>query len=390
MATVKPGVRPVIPHFSSGPCPKRPGWSLQVLTDALLGRSHRAKAGKAKLKRAIDLTREVLEVPADYRIGIVPASDTGAMEMALWSMLGARPVTMLTWESFGEGWVTDVVNQLKLQDATIVRADYGALPDLRKIDFATDVVFTWNGTTSGVRVPNGDWIKADREGLTICDATSAAFAQPLHWPKIDVATFSWQKALGGEAAHGMLILSPRAVRRLESYTPPWPLPKIFRMTKGGKLNEGIFEGETINTPSMLCVEDYLDALAWAKSVGGLEALIARADANAGVIADWVAGTNWIDFLAKAAVLRSNTSVCLKFVEPSIASLPLDAQWIFAKSFAGILEKEGVAYDIAAHRDSPPGLRIWCGATVEKADVEALVPWLDWAFIQARSALPKAA
>ena len=308
MAMTKPGVRPAIPHFSSGPCPKRPGWSLQTLTDALLGRSHRSKAGKAKLKRAIELKREVLEVPADYKIGIVPASDTGAVEMALWSLLGAKPVTLLAWESFGEGWVTDVAKQLKLKDATIVRADYGALPDLSKVDFAGDVVFTWNGTTSGVRVPNGDWIAADRAGLTICDATSAAFAQPLDWAKLDAVTFSWQKALGGEAGHGMLVLSPRAVARLESYTPTWPLPKIFRMTKGGKLNAAIFEGETINTPSMLCVEDYLDALQWAKGVGGLKALMARADANAKVLADWVAVTPWVEILANDPRTRSNTSV----------------------------------------------------------------------------------
>lgn len=390
MATSKPGVRPAIPHFSSGPCPKRPGWSLQSLTDALLGRSHRSKAGRAKLKRAIDLTREVLQVPADYRIGIMPASDTGAIEMAMWSLLGARPVTMLTWESFGEGWVTDVLKQLKLKDATVMRADYGALPDLSKVDPATDVVFTWNGTTSGVRVANGDWIAADRAGLTLCDATSAAFAQPLDWPKLDAVTFSWQKALGGEAAHGMLVLSPRAVNRLESYAPPWPLPKLFRMTKGGKLNEGIFEGETINTPSMLCVEDWLDALAWAKSVGGLKALIGRADANTKVIADWVAVTPWIDFLAKNPALRSNTSVCLQFTDPTVASLPLDAQGAFAKNVAGLLEKEGVAYDIAYYRDAPPGLRIWCGATVERRDVEALTPWIDWAFASAKEALPKAA
>src|ERR1700712_4041880 len=297
MTDMKPGVRPVTPHFSSGPCAKRPGWSLQALTDAALGRSHRAKIGKAKLKRAIDLTREVLEVPADYRIGIVPASDTGAVEMALWSMLGARPVTMLTWESFGEGWVTDVEKQLKLKDVTVLKAPYGELPDLSKVDFKSDVVFTWNGTTSGVRVPNGDWIAADREGLTICDATSAAFAQKLDWAKLDVVTFSWQKALGGEAGHGMLVLSPRAVARLESYTPAWPLPKIFRMTKGGKLNEGIFEGETINTPSMLCVEDYLWSLEWAKQIGGLSELIARANANAAALDAWVQKTDWIDHLA---------------------------------------------------------------------------------------------
>jgi len=390
MAMTKPGMRPMIPHFSSGPCPKRPGWSLQSLTDALLGRSHRSKAGKAKLKRAIDLTREVLEVPAGYRIGIVPASDTGAVEMALWSLLGPRPVTMLTWESFGEGWVTDVVKQLKLKDTKILRADYGALPDLSQVDPASDVVFTWNGTTSGVRVANGDWIAADREGLTICDATSAAFAQPLDWAKLDVVTFSWQKALGGEAAHGMLVLSPRAVERLENYAPPWPMPKIFRMTKGGKLNEAIFEGETINTPSMLCVEDYLDALQWAKGVGGLSALIGRADANTRVLADWAAVTPWIGFLASDPAIRSNTSVCLKFTDPAIASLPADAQAAFAKNVAGLLEKEGVAYDIAYYRDAPPGLRIWCGATVEAADVEALTPWIEWAFNAARDALPKAA
>ncbi|HEY0439959.1 MAG TPA: phosphoserine transaminase [Xanthobacteraceae bacterium] len=390
MAMTTPGVRPVIPHFSSGPCPKRPGWSLQVLTDALLGRSHRAKPGRAKLKRAIDLTREVLEVPSDYRIAIVPASDTGAVEMALWSLLGARPVTMLTWESFGEGWVTDVAKQLKLKDVTVQRADYGALPDLGKVDPASDVVFTWNGTTSGVRVPNADWIAADRTGLTICDATSAAFAQPLDWPKLDVVTFSWQKALGGEAAHGMLVLSPRAVARLESYVPAWPLPKIFRLTKGGKLNEGIFEGETINTPSMLCVEDYLDALQWAKSVGGLRALIARADANTKVLADWVARTPWIAFLAADERIRSNTSVCLRVTDPAVTSLSADGQTAFSKNLAGLLEKEGVACDIAAYRDAPPGLRIWCGATVEQRDVEALTPWLDWAFARTKEALPKAA
>jgi phosphoserine aminotransferase len=390
MAMAKPGVRPTVPHFSSGPCPKRPGWSLQTLTDALLGRSHRSKAGKAKLKRAIELTREVLEVPSDYRIGIVPASDTGAIEMALWSLLGPNPVTMLTWESFGEGWVTDVTRQLKLKDVSVVRADYGALPDLSRIDPATDVVFTWNGTTSGVRVPNGDWIAADRKGLTICDATSAAFAQPLDWPKLDVVTFSWQKALGGEAAHGMLVLSPRAVARLEGYTPPWPLPKIFRMTKGGKLNEAIFEGETINTPSMLCVEDWLDALQWAKGAGGLKAMIARADANTRVLADWVADTPWIDFLAADPAIRSNTSVCLRFTDPAVASLPLDAQAAFAKNVAAFLEREGVAYDIAYYRDAPPGLRIWCGATVEVGDVEALTPWIEWAFAVAKEAQPKAA
>jgi len=390
MTMPKPGVRPVTPHFSSGPCAKRPGWSLQALTDAALGRSHRAKIGKAKLKRAIDLTRAVLEVPADYRIGIVPASDTGAVEMALWSLLGARPVTVLAWESFGEGWVTDITKQLQLKDTRVVKAPYGELPDLSKVDWTTDVVFTWNGTTSGVRVPNGDWIAADRAGLAICDATSATFAQALDWAKLDVVTFSWQKALGGEAAHGMLILSPRAVERLETYKPAWPLPKIFRMTSGGKLNAGIFEGDTINTPSMLCVEDYLDALQWGKSVGGLKGLIARADANTKVIADWVARTRWVAFLAKDAAIRSNTSVCLQFVDPAIAALSADGQAAFAKSVAAALEKEGVAFDIAYYRDAPPGLRIWCGATVEASDVEALMPWIDWAYVQAKDALPKAA
>jgi phosphoserine aminotransferase len=390
MTNAMPAVRPAVPHFSSGPCAKRPGWSLSVLTDAVLGRSHRSKIGKAKLKRAIDLTREVLEVPADYRIGIVPASDTGAVEMALWSLLGARPVTMLAWESFGEGWVSDVTKDLKLKDVTVLKAGYGELPDLAKVDPASDVVFTWNGTTSGVRVPNANWIAADRQGLTICDATSACFAQPLDWAKLDVVTFSWQKALGGEAAHGMLILSPRAVARLESYTPPWPLPKIFRMTKGNKLNQGIFEGETINTPSMLCVEDYLDTLQWAKSIGGLKATMARADANTKAIADWVAVTPWIDFLAKEQATRSNTSVCLKIVDPAVTRLPGDAQTAFVKGLAAALEKEGVAYDIDSYRDAPLGLRIWCGSTAECADVEALTQWLDWAFARAKAALPKAA
>jgi len=390
MANPMPGLRPAIPHFSSGPCAKRPGWSLQALTDAALARSHRAKLGKGKLKRAIDLTREILEVPADYRIGIVPASDTGAVEMALWSMLGARPVTMLAWESFGEGWVSDVQKELKLKELTVLKAPYGELPDLAKVDWSSDVVFTWNGTTSGVRVANGDWIAADRAGLAICDATSAAFAQRLDWPKLDVATFSWQKVLGGEAAHGMLVLSPRAVARLESYTPAWPLPKIFRMTKGGKLNEAIFEGETINTPSMLCVEDYLDALAWAKSIGGLNALIARADANTKVVADWVRRTPWVDFLARDPATRSNTSVCLKVVDPAVTKLAADAQAGFAKSLAAMIEKEGAGYDLAHYRDAPPGLRIWCGATVEATDVEALTDWLDWAFARTKDALPKAA
>jgi phosphoserine aminotransferase len=379
-----------VPHFSSGPCAKRPGWTPQALSGAVLGRSHRSKIGKARLKRAIDLTREVLQVPADYRIGIVPASDTGAVEMALWSLLGPRPVTVLTWESFGEGWVTDVVKQLKLKDATVLKAGYGELPELSKVDPASDIVFTWNGTTSGVRVANADWIAADRAGLAICDATSAAFAQPLDWGKLDVVTFSWQKALGGEAAHGILILSPRAVARLESYTPPWPLPKIFRMTKGGKLIEGIFRGETINTPSMLCVEDYIDALEWAKSIGGLPALRARADGNAQVIADWVARSTWIDFLAREPASRSNTSVCLKVVDPAVSGLAAEAQAAFVKGIAAALEKEAIAYDIDAYRDAPPGLRIWCGSTVERADIEALTYWLDWAYAQAKDALAQAA
>ncbi|MBK5959073.1 phosphoserine aminotransferase [Rhodoplanes elegans] len=388
--TDAPAARPRVPNFSSGPCAKRPGWSLQNLADAPLGRSHRAKIGKAKLERAIELTRTVLKVPADYSIGIVPASDTGAVEMALWSLLGARPVTMLAWESFGEGWVTDVTKQLKLQNVTTMTAGYGEIPDLSKVDWSNDVVFTWNGTTSGVRVPNGDWIAADRAGLSICDATSAAFAQDLDWAKLDVVTFSWQKVLGGEAAHGMLILSPRAVERLVTYKPAWPLPKIFRMTSGGKLNEGIFKGETINTPSMLCVEDYLDALDWAVSIGGLEALFARANANAGAIADWVAKTPWVDFLATDPAIRSNTSVCLKVVDPDITALPADAQAAFAKSLASAVEKEGVGYDLGAYRDAPPGLRIWCGATVERDDVVALTAWLDWAFAKTKAALAKAA
>ncbi len=390
MTIAPPAVRPTVPHFSSGPCAKRPGWSLQNLSGAVLGRSHRSKAGKAKLKRAIDLTREVLAVPADYRIGIVPASDTGAVEMALWSLLGPRPVTLIAWESFGEGWVNDVVKELKLKDVTTLKAGYGELPDIAKADPGSDVVFTWNGTTSGVRVPNADWIAADRTGLTICDATSAAFAQPLEWPKLDVVTFSWQKALGGEAAHGMLILSPRAVARLEDYAPPWPLPKIFRMAKGGKLIEGIFRGETINTPSMLCVEDYLDALDWAKSAGGIGALRARADGNAKVIADWVVRAKWVDFLAGDPAVRSNTSVCLKVVDPAVGRLAPDAQAAFIKGIAAALEKEGIAHDIDAYRDAPPGLRIWCGSTVERADVEALTLWLDWAYAKAKDALAQAA
>ena len=388
--TAQPAVKPANPNFSSGPCAKRPGWTLEALSDAPLGRSHRAKVGKAKLKLAIDLTREVLDIPADYRIGIVPASDTGAVEMALWSLLGARPVDLLAWESFGEGWVTDVVKQLKLKDARILKAGYGELPDLAQINFDHDVVFTWNGTTSGVRVPNADFIPADRQGLTICDATSAVFAQDLDWAKLDVVTYSWQKVLGGEAAHGMLILSPRAVERLESYVPAWPLPKIFRLTKGGKLIEGTFEGETINTPSMLCVEDYLDALNWAKQVGGLKGLQARSDANFKVLADYVAKTPWIDFLATVPETRSNTSVCLVVADPEVKALAPDAQAAFAKALAASLEKAGVAYDIGAYRDAPAGLRIWAGATVEASDLDALLPWLDWAFASAKAGLKQAA
>ncbi|TCK23181.1 phosphoserine aminotransferase [Ancylobacter aquaticus] len=388
--TALPATKPAHPNFSSGPCAKRPGWTLEALSDAPLGRSHRAKVGKAKLKLAIDLTREILDIPADYRIGIVPASDTGAVEMALWSLLGARPVDLLAWESFGEGWVTDVVKQLKLKDARVLKASYGELPDLAQVNFDHDVVFTWNGTTSGVRVPNADFIPADRQGLTICDATSAVFAQDLDWSKLDVVTYSWQKVLGGEAAHGMLILSPRAVERLESYVPAWPLPKIFRLTKGGKLIEGTFEGETINTPSMLCVEDYLDALNWSKAVGGLKGLRARSDANFKVLADYVAKTPWIDFLAKVPETRSNTSVCLVVADPEVKALAPDAQAAFAKALAASLEKAGVAYDIGAYRDAPAGLRIWAGATVETSDLEALLPWIDWAFASAKAGLKQAA
>ena len=385
-----PGVRPSNAHFSSGPCAKRPGWTPAVLKDAAVGRSHRAKPGKAKLKRAIDLTREVLGVPSDYRIGITPGSDTGAFEMALWSLLGARGVDVLAWESFGEGWITDVVKELKVKDARTLKAPYGELPDLSEVNFDSDVVFTWNGTTSGVRVPDGNWIRSDRHGLTICDATSAAFAQDLDWPKLDVATFSWQKVLGGEAAHGMIILSPRAAERLQTYTPPWPLPKVFRLAKGGKLTEGIFEGETINTPSMLCVEDYIDALQWAKSLGGAKALFGRADANARAIADWVGRTPWIDFLARIPATRSNTSVCLRVVDPQVIALPAEGQAAFAKALASVLEKDQIAFDIVAYRDAPPGLRIWCGATVETADIEALTDWLDYAFALEKGKLAKAA
>ncbi len=373
MVTTTPATRPANPRFSSGPCAKIPAFELNMLADAPLGRSHRAAVGKAKLKEAIDLTREILGVPADYRIGIVPASDTGAVEMAMWSMLGARGVDMVAWESFGEGWVTDVVKQLKL-DANIHKAGYGEIVDFANVNFDNDVVFTWNGTTSGVRLPNGDAIPADRAGLTICDATSAAFAMDLAWDKLDVVTFSWQKVMGGEGAHGMLILSPRAVERLESYTPAWPLPKIFRLTSKGKLIEGIFVGETINTPSMLAVEDYLVGLKWAQQIGGLEALIARSTANAQAIWDFCETRDWIANLAVSDEIRSNTSVCLKFTDARIKDGAA-----FAKAVAKRLEKEGVALDVGAYRDAPAGLRIWCGATVETADIEALLPWLEWAF-----------
>ncbi len=369
----KPVAVPANPRFSSGPCAKIPTFDLTKLADAPLGRSHRAAPGKAKLLEAIETTREVLGVPADYRIGIVPASDTGAFEMAMWSLLGERPAEMVAWESFGAGWVTDVVKQLKIE-AQVHTAEYGEIVDMAALNYDNDVCFTWNGTTSGVRMANGDAIPADRAGLTLCDATSAAFAMDLPWDKLDVTTFSWQKVLGGEAAHGMLILSPRAVERLESYTPAWPLPKIFRMTKGGKLNEGIFKGETINTPSMLCVEDYLLALDWAKSVGGLKGLIARADANTVAIAEFVEAHDWIDFLATDPATRSNTSVCLKFTDDRIQDGAA-----FAKAVAKRLEAEGAALDIGAYRDAPPGLRIWCGGTVETADIEAMLPWLEWAF-----------
>jgi len=378
-----PATRPANPRFSSGPCAKIPQFSLDMLADAPLGRSHRAAVGKGKLAEAIALTRDVLGVPADYRIGIVPGSDTGAVEMAMWSLLGARPVEMLAWESFGEGWVTDVVKQLKL-DATVRKAPYGQIVDLDEVDFDSDVVFTWNGTTSGVRVTNGDAIPADRAGLTICDATSAAFAMELPWDKLDVVTFSWQKVLGGEGAHGVLILGPRAVARLESYTPAWPLPKIFRMTKGGKLIEGIFKGETINTPSMLAVEDYLVALKWAQSVGGLPGLVARANANAGAVWNFIAARDWIANLAEDPATASTTSVCLKFTDPRITDGAA-----FAKAVAKRLEVEGVALDIGAYRDAPPGLRIWCGSTVETADVTALMPWIEWAYSAEIAALQAA-
>jgi phosphoserine aminotransferase len=381
--TPKPDLRPANPNFSSGPCAKRPGWTTDALADALTGRSHRSAPGKKKLADVIDRTRAVLGVPADYRIGIVPASDTGAVEMALWSLLGARGVELLVWESFGAGWATDVVKQLKLDDVKITEAAYGAIPDLSQVDFNRDVVFTYNGTTSGVCVPNGDWIPDDRQGLTIADSTSAAFAMDLPWNKLDVVTYSWQKVMGGEGAHGMLILSPRAVERLETYAPKWPMPKIFRMTKGGKLIEGIFKGETINTPSMIAVEDALDGLKWAESVGGLQALIARSQANLAVIEDWVEESEWCAFLAEDKAIRSNTSVCLKVKDPAFGALDAAAQTDALKKLVKLLDGEGVAFDIGGYRDAPAGLRIWAGATVETPDLEALLPWLDWAYAQVK-------
>jgi len=386
----KPNVRPKNPRFSSGPCTKHPGWSFGGLKGALLGRNHRQPDTEARLALAITLTRELLQLPQDYFVAIVPASDTGAVEMALWSMLGPRGVDVLAWEHFSQIWVTDIVEQLKLKHVRALLAPYGELPDLSQVDFDNDVVFAWNGTTSGVRVPNGDWIASDRAGLTICDATSALFAQRIDWEKVDVATFSWQKVLGGEAQHGMLILSPRAVERLESYTPPWPLPKLFRMTRNGKLDRELFEGSTINTPSMLCLEDYLDALTWVESVGGLEGTIARSDANAAVIADWVGRTAWVDFLARVPETRSNTSVCLKLIDPDVLALPTKSRDEFPKRMAALLDAENVAKDIAAYRHAPPGLRIWTGATVDKSDLEGLLPWLDWTFAHEKQSLAKAA
>lgn len=378
---MEPTKKPNNPNFSSGPCTKRPGWTPAALNDAASGRSHRSKLGKAKLQEVIDRTRAILSVPAEYKIGIVPASDTGAVEMALWSLLGERGVDIFAWESFGSGWIKDVKSQLKLNDLRIFEADYGKLPDLSQADFDRDVVFTWNGTTSGVKVPNGDWIKSDRKGLTICDATSAVFAMELPWNKLDVTTYSWQKVMGGEGAHGVIILSPRAVERLENYTPSWPMPKIFLLSKGGKLIDGIFKGETINTPSMLCVEDALDGLKWAESLGGLSGLIKRSEANLSVLKAWVAKTPWIDFLAEDPTTLSNTSVCFKIVDSWYTSLPLEEQQASAKNIVSLLDRKQVAYDIGAYRDAPAGLRIWAGATVEASDLEALLPWIDWAFGQ---------
>ena len=380
-AAAKPNARPANPNFSSGPCAKRPGWTPTALDNALVGRSHRAKPAKARIQEVSDRSRAILGIPDGYHIGIVPASDTGAMEMAMWSMLGERGVDMLAWESFGQGWVTDVVKQLKLDDVRELKADYGDLPDLSQVDFDRDVIFTWNGTTSGVRVANGDWIPDDRDGLTFCDATSAVFAMDLDWPKLDVVTYSWQKVLGGEAQHGMLILSPRAVERMERFTPPWPMPKLFRMTKGGKFNASIFDGATINTVSMLCVEDALDSLKWVEDIGELTGVISRSEANLTVIADWVSRTDWVDFLASDPQTRSCTSICLKIVADWFTQLEGDGQAAAAKKIVNLLDSEGVAYDIGAYRDAPPGLRIWGGATVETADLEALCPWLDWAYEQ---------
>ena len=390
MHTEQPALRPANPRFSSGPCTKRPGWSPAAFNRDMLGRSHRAAAQKARLNEAIERTHALMQLPADYLVGIVPASDTGAFELAMWSMLGARGVDALAWESFGKGWVSDILKQLRLTDVRTLEADYGHLPDLKQVDSDRDVVFTWNGTTSGVRVPDGAWIPADRSGLTLCDATSAAFAQRIDWTKIDVGTFSWQKVLGGEAQHGMLILSPRAVERLESYEPPWPMPKLFRLTMNGRLNRDIFAGSTINTPSMLCVEDYIDAISWAEDLGGLDALIARADANAKLIADWVEKKPWIDFLAAAPEIRSNTSVCLRFTSEDVAGLPATEQSAFAKRVAGRLAEAGVAFDIGHYRDAPPGLRIWTGATVEASDVKALLPWIAWSYGEAIGEMERSA
>ncbi len=382
---MKPSVKPNRPYFSSGPCCKHPNWSLESLSGALVGRSHRAKIAKARIQEVIDLSASILELPEGYVCGIVPASDTGAMEMAMWSILGARGVDMVAWESFGAGWVTDVIKQLKLDNVRKLDADYGKLPDLSKVDFNNDVVFTWNGTTSGVRVPDANWIPDDREGLTICDATSAVFAMDMDFKKLDVVTWSWQKVMGGEGAHGMIVLSPKAIARLENYTPQWPLPKIFRMTKGGKLIKGIFEGATINTISMLCVEDAVDGLRWAKSIGGIQALIQRSNANLEAIAKWVEKTDWVDFLAEVPHTRSSTSICLKIVAPWYQALSAEAQTKKAKELVAILEKEGVAFDIGSYRDAPDGLRIWGGATVETTDIAELIPWIDWAFNEITSA-----
>ncbi len=386
----RPATRPKNPHFSSGPCAKRPGWTPEALRGALVGRSHRATEGQARLRAVIDKSREILRIPADYRIGIMPGSNTGAFEAAMWSLLGARGTDILAWENFGKIWARDAVDQLRLEDVNVYEADYGRLPDFTRVSFDRDVVFTWNGTTSGVRLPSADWITDNREGLTICDATSAVFAQELDWTKLDVTTWSWQKVLGGEAQHGMIALSPRAVERLESYTPPWPLPKLFRLAQDGALIDGIFEGATINTPSMLCVEDHLDGLVWAESVGGLPALIARADENLAVIADWVRRTGWVDFLAEAPNVRSNTSACLKIVDPEVMDMDAENRGAITREIVALLAEEAAAYDIASHRDAPAGLRIWTGATVEKANLEALMPWLDWAFATVKQRHAKAA